>query len=139
MALEEVKRKEAELKSMMYLYGRYGLWEDWVKFQADARAKRQRQIKEARLKEKMIEVIGIVSLSLAILFMFAGFFYIVARERNYGFKTVTGFFTEVDKTKMENQKWQAIHTRAKSHRRALSTISRNQGVIVARICSVHCC
>ena len=46
------------------------------------RAKRQRQIKEARLKrEKMIEVIGIVSLSLAILFMFAGFFYIVARKK----------------------------------------------------------
>ena len=82
MALEEVKRKEAELKSIMYLYGRYGLWEDWVKFQADARAKRQRQIKEARLKrEKIIEVIGIVSLSLAILFMFAGFFYIVARKK----------------------------------------------------------
>ena len=82
MALEEVKRKEAELKSMMYLYGRYGLWEDWVKFQANARAKRQRQIKEARLKrEKMIEVIGVVSLSLAIIFMFLGFFYIVARKK----------------------------------------------------------
>ena len=50
--LKRLKRKEAELKSMMYLYGRYGLWEDWVKFQADARAKRQRQIKEARLKER---------------------------------------------------------------------------------------
>ena len=54
MALEEVKKKEAELKSIMYLYGRYGLWEDWVKFQADARRKRQQQIKIAKQKREKI-------------------------------------------------------------------------------------
>ena len=82
MALEEVKRKEAELKSIMYLYGRYGLWEDWVKFQADARRKRQHQIKMAKQKrERIIEIVGIVSLSAVILMMLSAIVYVVMRRK----------------------------------------------------------
>ena len=82
MALEEVKRKEAELKSIMYLYGRYGLWEDWVKFQADARRKRQHQIKMAKQKrERIIEIVGIVSLSAVILMMLSAIVYVVMRKK----------------------------------------------------------
>ena len=82
MALEEVKRKEAELKSIMYLYGRYGLWEDWVKFQADARRKRQQQIKIARQKrEKIIEIVGIISLSTVIIMLIGAIGYVVMRRK----------------------------------------------------------
>lgn len=82
MALEEVKKKEAELKSIMYLYGRYGLWEDWVRFQADARRKRQQQIKAAKQKrEKIIEIVGIVSLSAVILMMLSAIVYVVMRKK----------------------------------------------------------
>ena len=82
MALEEIKRKEAELKSIMYLYGRYGLWEDWVRFQADARRKRQQQIKAAKQKrEKIIEIVGIVSLSAVILMMLSAIVYVVMRKK----------------------------------------------------------
>ena len=82
MALEEVKRKEAELKSMMYLYGGYGLWEDWVRFQADARRKRQHQMKMAKQKrERIIEIVGIVSLSAVILMMLSAIVYVVMRRK----------------------------------------------------------
>lgn len=82
MALEEVKRKEAELKSIMYLYGRYGLWEDWVKFQADARRKRQQQIKIAKQKrEKIIEIVGIISLSTVIIMLIGAIGYVVMRRK----------------------------------------------------------
>ncbi|MAB40635.1 MAG: hypothetical protein CL525_16260 [Aequorivita sp.] len=82
MALEEVKKKEAELKSIMYLYGRYGLWEDWVKFQADARRKRQEQIRKARLKrDKIVEIVGIVSLSAVILMLISAIGYVIMRRK----------------------------------------------------------
>ncbi len=82
MALEEVKKKEAELKSIMYLYGRYGLWEDWVKFQADARRKRQQQIKIAKQKrEKIIEIVGIISLSTVIIMLIGAIGYVVMRRK----------------------------------------------------------
>lgn len=82
MALEEVKRKEAELKSMMYLYGRYGLWEDWVRFQADARRKRQEQIRKAKQKrDKIVEIVGIVSLSAVILMLISAIGYVIMRRK----------------------------------------------------------
>ena len=82
MALEEVKKKEAELKSIMYLYGRYGLWEDWVKFQADARRKRQEQIRKAKLKrDKIVEIVGIVSLSAVILMLISAIGYVIMRRK----------------------------------------------------------
>ena len=48
MALEELKQKEEELRSMMQLYGRGGLWNDYIKFCAEARKQREYQ----RKKEK---------------------------------------------------------------------------------------
>ena len=41
MALEQIRKNEDELRSMMQLYGRGGLWNDWQKFQAEARKSRQ--------------------------------------------------------------------------------------------------
>ena len=62
MALEELKQKEEELRSMMQLYGRGGLWNDYIKFCAEARKKREYQKKE---REKFIEhmkevILGII-------------------------------------------------------------------------------
>ena len=82
MALEEVKRKETELKSIMYLYGRYGLWEDWVKFQAEARTRRQKQIQLAkRRREKIIEVCSILALSALCIALLSWLAYFIARKK----------------------------------------------------------
>jgi hypothetical protein len=40
-ALEELKKQQQELKELMIYQGRPGLWEDWLKFQVDARKKRE--------------------------------------------------------------------------------------------------
>ena len=48
MALEKIKEQEKELKQLMIYAGRPGLWEDWQRFQAEAR-------KSRRYAEKMAE------------------------------------------------------------------------------------
>jgi hypothetical protein len=53
MALEKIKQAEYELESMIKIYGRAGLWEDWIRFQAEARKRRikeKTEAKKARLK-----------------------------------------------------------------------------------------
>lgn len=50
LALDQLKRKEAELRSMMQLYGRAGMYPDYVKFCAEARRNRQEAKAEARRK-----------------------------------------------------------------------------------------
>lgn len=56
MALEQIKKNEEELRSMMQLYGRAGLWNDWQKFQAEARKSRQVEEKlAAKKRQEMIE------------------------------------------------------------------------------------
>ena len=62
MALEELKQKEEQLRQMMQLYGRGGLYNDYVKFCAEARKNREYQKKE---QEKFIEymkelILGII-------------------------------------------------------------------------------
>lgn len=39
-ALEQMKKAEDDLRELMQYYGRAGLWDDFVKFQADARKAR---------------------------------------------------------------------------------------------------
>jgi hypothetical protein len=41
MALEQIRKNEEELKQMMIYQGRGGLWTDWLKFQLDAKKKRE--------------------------------------------------------------------------------------------------
>ena len=50
LALDELKRKEDALRSMMQLYGRANMYPDYVKFCAEARTKRQEAVAEARRK-----------------------------------------------------------------------------------------
>ena len=58
-ALEEIKAREQELKDLMIISGRPGLWDDWLQFQADqARARREeiaRLEREAYLKRQRIK------------------------------------------------------------------------------------
>ena len=69
MALEELKQKEEELRSMMQLYGRGGLWNDYIKFCAEARKKREYQKKE---REKFLEHMKEVMLGIAIILISIG-------------------------------------------------------------------
>jgi hypothetical protein len=48
LALDELKRKEDELRSMMQLYGRAGMYPDYVKFCAEARRQRAETKAEAK-------------------------------------------------------------------------------------------
>ena len=48
MYLEEIEQKKQELREMLQLYGRPGVYNDWIKFQTEARKKR----KEAREEQK---------------------------------------------------------------------------------------
>jgi hypothetical protein len=55
-ALEKLKQQENQLKEMMIYQGRAGLWDDWLKFQAQkkkerAEAERQKQLRALRIKE----------------------------------------------------------------------------------------
>ena len=46
-ALEKIKEQEDELRQMMQWTGRAGLWDDWLKFQADAaKARREEEAAE---------------------------------------------------------------------------------------------
>jgi hypothetical protein len=46
MALEQLKKQEAELKEMMIYQGRGGMWQDWLQFQAQAKQRREEAEKE---------------------------------------------------------------------------------------------
>jgi hypothetical protein len=50
MALEQLAAQEVELRERMVYAGRPGMWDDWVKFQAQA-ARRRREQKEAAVRE----------------------------------------------------------------------------------------
>ena len=52
-ALEELKAREQELKELMIYQGRPGLWDDWLKFQAEAARARREEI--ARLEREAYE------------------------------------------------------------------------------------
>jgi hypothetical protein len=61
MALEKIKQVEAELTTMMKLYGRAGLYDDWIRFQAEARKQRRQAAIDAKNKrDKMWEYAGYV-------------------------------------------------------------------------------
>ena len=71
LALEELKTKEEELKQMMIILGRPGLWSDWQKFQAKARvARREAEIESAARRKRIVEgtiIAAFVACCLAVL------------------------------------------------------------------------
>lgn len=72
MALEQLNAQEVELRERMIYAGRPGLWDDWVKFQAQA-ARRRREDKEAagravaKRKKKREELAEYIAISIAAL------------------------------------------------------------------------
>ena len=59
MALEKIKEVEKELISMMRLYGRPGLYDDWVRFQAEARKKRrEEEVERKQQRAKNMEYVA---------------------------------------------------------------------------------
>ena len=75
MALEKIKQIEKELESMMKLYGRAGLWDDWMRYQAEARKRRRQQaLEEQKRKEQMWEYIGWFLAAIIVLAGFVGMF-----------------------------------------------------------------
>lgn len=65
MALERVKEQEDELKQIMIYCGRPGLWQDWVRFQVEAR-KARREAEEAN-KRKIQWWIEVTIISVAMI------------------------------------------------------------------------
>ena len=75
MALEKIKEVEKELTSMMMLYGRAGLYEDWVRFQAEARKqRRQKALEEKKRKEQMREYAAYIAAGLIFIAGVVGLF-----------------------------------------------------------------
>ena len=58
MAAEQLAAKETELKEMMIYQGRGGMWDDWLKFQAEVKRSREEEERERNLakakRRKMI-------------------------------------------------------------------------------------
>jgi hypothetical protein len=71
MALEKLKQQEDELKLMMIYQGRGGLWQDWLKFQSDAKRKREEAERQKVLKRQRfidrIKDIGMIILVVVLL------------------------------------------------------------------------
>lgn len=76
LALEQLKAQEEELREMMIYSGRPGLWQDWIKFQAEAarqrreaeaQAARERALRRQRLYQVfeyvLVAVLAIVGLA----------------------------------------------------------------------------
>ena len=70
MAIEEVENKKQELREMLQLYGRIGMYNDWIKFQKDARLKRQKD-KEER-DEQIQKIIRYSMIGLLVLVILGG-------------------------------------------------------------------
>lgn len=75
-ALEQLKTQEAELKRMMVYHGRGGLWDDWLKFQAEAARKRESDKRvEALRKIKKAEKIANIFWSMCLAVVLASSIY----------------------------------------------------------------
>ena len=71
MALEQLKKQEEELREMMIYQGRAGLWTDWLKFQLDAKKRREAAEREKVIKRQRfigrIKDIGMIILVIVLL------------------------------------------------------------------------
>jgi hypothetical protein len=62
-ALEQLKKQETELRETMQYLGRAGLWDDWLKFQKEAKQKREEARKaelRAAAKRKAAIIAGLM-------------------------------------------------------------------------------
>lgn len=67
MALEKIRQQEEELKQFMIYAGRAGLWHDWIRFQAQARKRRQQEMQDAiKKREELVETLGYITVAFTI-------------------------------------------------------------------------
>ena len=66
LALEQIKQKEAELKQIMILSGRPGLWRDYQKFCEDAKDGRAKA-KQKAIRQQTMEKVGNAGVAIIIL------------------------------------------------------------------------
>jgi hypothetical protein len=73
MALEQLKKQEEELREMMIYQGRAGLWTDWLKFQLDAKKRREEAERQKVLKrQRMIDRIKDTGMIILIIVLLGG-------------------------------------------------------------------
>ena len=73
MALEQLKKQEEELREMMIYQGRAGLWTDWLKFQLEAKKKREEAERQKVLKrQRMIDRIKDIGMIILIVVLLGG-------------------------------------------------------------------
>jgi hypothetical protein len=73
MALEQLKKQEEELREMMIYQGRAGLWTDWLKFQLEAKKKREEAERQKVLKrQRMIDRIKDTGMIILIIILLGG-------------------------------------------------------------------
>ena len=70
MALEKIKEQEQHLKEVMIWSGRPGMWDDWQRFQAEAR--KSRRVQEELAKKKREEILHIMSIVVAVVLLVGG-------------------------------------------------------------------
>lgn len=70
MALEKIKEQEQHLKEVMIWSGRPGMWDDWQRFQAEAR--KSRRVQEELAKKKREEILHIISIVVAVVLLVGG-------------------------------------------------------------------
>ena len=70
MALEKIKEQEQHLKEVMIWSGRPGMWDDWQRFQAEAR--KSRRVQEELAKKKREEILHIISIVVAVVSLVGG-------------------------------------------------------------------
>jgi hypothetical protein len=72
MALEQLKQQEEELRERMVYAGRPGMWNDWLKFQAQA-ARQRREAKDAavreaiRRRENLEQIVEYIAIGMAVI------------------------------------------------------------------------
>jgi hypothetical protein len=85
-ALEEIKAREQELKDLMIISGRPGLWDDWLRFQAEqararreeiARLEREAYLKKQRIKHNIELVLAAIAITASIVGAISFFIWIV--------------------------------------------------------------
>lgn len=72
MALENLKQQEEELRERMIYAGRPGMWNDWLKFQAQAARKRREDAlavarEKARRQERLEQMVEYIAIGMAVI------------------------------------------------------------------------
>ena len=70
MHLEEISQKKEELREILQLYGRPGMYSDWIKYQTEAR--KQRQKAKIEQKEAFDRLIRNIMISILVIVIIGG-------------------------------------------------------------------